>query len=103
MNKIYKTLKNHRTGAATAVSELQAGRTKGSRLKAVAVAAVAAATLMSVSTAEAQSWWDGSDISLSQTHGNDHGTTHVGSGFAFGNTNLDLAAKTYNEEVTVSG
>lgn len=34
MNKIFKTLKNHRTGAATAVSELQTGRTKGSGLKA---------------------------------------------------------------------
>ena len=103
MNKIFKTLKNHRTGASTAVSELQTGHTKGSGAKATVVAAAVLAALMSVNVAEAQNWTGGRDISLTQTHGNDHGTTHVGSGFAFGNKNLDLAAKTYGEHVTVSG
>lgn len=98
MNKIFKTLKNHRTGAATAVSELQAGRTKGSRLKAVVVAAVAAAAALS-SGVEAATWDTGYDIMLNEEH--DEGTTHVGSGFAFGNGNLDLAAKTYDEHLTV--
>ena len=97
MNKIFKTLKNQRTGASTAVSELQTGRTKGSRLKAVAVAAVAAAALSS--GVEAATWDTGYDVILNEEH--DEGTTHVGSGFAFGNKNLDLAAKTYDEDLTV--
>lgn len=100
MNKIFKTLKNHRTGAATAVSELQTGRTKGSRLKAVVVAAVAAAATLS-SGVEAATWDTGYDVILNEEH--DEGTTHVGSGFAFGNKNLDLAAKTYDEHLTVLG
>ena len=98
MNKIFKTLKNHRTGAATAVSELQTGRTKGSRLKAVVVAAVAAAATLS-SGVEAATWDTGYDVILNEKH--DEGTSHVGSGFAFGNKNLDLAAKTYDEHLTV--
>ena len=98
MNKIFKTLKNHRTGAATAVSELQTGRTKGSRLKAVVVAAVVAAATLS-SGVEAADWSGGYDVILNEEH--DEGTTHVGSGFAFGNKNLDLAAKTYNEDLLV--
>lgn len=98
MNKIFKTLKNHRTGAATAVSELQTGRTKGSRLKAVVVAAVAAAATLS-SGVEAATWDTGYDVILNEEH--DEGTSHVGSGFAFGNKNLDLAAKTYDEHLTV--
>ena len=98
MNKIFKTLKNHRTGAATAVSELQTGRTKGSRLKAVVVAAVAAAAALS-SGVEAATWDTGYDVILNEEH--DEGTSHVGSGFAFGNKNLDLAAKTYDEHLTV--
>ncbi len=100
MNKIFKTLKNHRTGAATAVSELQTGRTKGSRLKAVVVAAVAAAAALS-SGVEAADWSGGYDVILNEEH--DEGTTHVRSGFAFGNKNLDLAAKTYDERLTVLG
>ena len=98
MNKIFKTLKNHRTGAATAVSELQTGRTKGSRLKAVVVAAVAAAATLS-SGVEAATWDTGYDVILNEEH--DEGTSHVGSGFAFGNKNLELAAKTYDEHLTV--
>ena len=98
MNKIFKTLKNHRTGAATAVSELQTGRTKGSRLKAVVVAAVAAAATLS-SGVEAATWDTGYDVILNEEH--DEGTSHVRSGFAFGNKNLDLAAKTYDEHLTV--
>ena len=98
MNKIFKTLKNHRTGAAPAVSELQTGRTKGSRLKAVVVAAVAAAATLS-SGVEAATWDTGYDVILNEEH--DEGTSHVGSGFAFGNKNLDLAAKTYDEHLTV--
>lgn len=42
-------------------------------------------------------------MSLTHSKWNDHGTTHVGSGFAFGNTNLELAAKTYKEDIWVSG
>ena len=98
MNKIFKTLKNHRTGAATAVSELQTGRTKGSRLKAVVVAAVAAAATLS-SGVEAATWDTGYHVILNEEH--DEGTSHVRSGFAFGNKNLDLAAKTYDEHLTV--
>ena len=90
MNKIFKTLKNHRTGAATAVSELQTGRTKGSRLKAVVVAAVAAAATLS-SGVEAATWSDLKPVHLALE--NDDGETHVGKGFAFGQTNV--AAKTY--------
>ena len=90
MNKIFKTLKNHRTGAATAVSELQTGRTKGSRLKAVVVAAVAAAAALS-SGVEAATWSDLKPVHLALE--NDDGETHVGKGFAFGQTNV--AAKTY--------
>ena len=100
MNKIFKTLKNHRTGAATAVSELQTGRTKGSRLKAVVVAAVAAAGALS-SGVEAATWDTGYAVILNEKH--DEGTTHVRSGFAFGNKNLALAAKTYDEHLTVLG
>lgn len=58
MNKIFKTLKNHRTGAATAVSELQTGRTKGSRLKATVLAAALLSALAAGSVA-AQSWTGG--------------------------------------------
>lgn len=101
MNKIFKTLKNHRTGAATAVSELQTGRTKGSRLKATVLAAALLSALAAGSVA-AQSWTAGADVSLTDSKWNDHGTTHVGSGFAFGNTNLNFAAKTYDEDVLIS-
>lgn len=97
MNKIFKTLKNHRTGAATAVSELQTGRTKGSRLKAVAVAAVAAAALSSGVEALPPPWSSLNPVDL--TAGNDGGVTHVGDDFAFGN--LNVGAKTYSGDVNV--
>lgn len=93
MNKIFKTLKNHRTGAATAVSELQTGRTKGSRLKAVVVAAVAAAALSS--GAQALVIWSSAPVYLK--HNTDGG--HVGEDFAFGNTSV--AAKIYDDTVHV--
>lgn len=101
MNKIFKTLKNRRTGASTAVSELQTGHTKGSGAKATVVAAAVLAALMSAGTAEAARWWTGAPINLHLD--DDGGTPHVGTatGFAFGNTNLNLAAKTYSENVTV--
>lgn len=102
MNKIFKTLKNHRTGAATAVSELQTGRTKGSRLKAT-VLTVALVSALAAGSVAAQSWTAGAAVSLTYSRPNDHGTTHVESGFAFGNTNLELAAKTYKEDIWVSG
>ena len=95
MNKIFKTLKNHRTGAATAVSELQTGRTKGSRLKAVVVAAVTAATLSS--GAQALVSWSSAPVYL--RHQTDGGVSHVGEDFAFGNTSV--AAKIYNDTVHV--
>ena len=95
MNKIFKTLKNHRTGAATAVSELQTGRTKGSRLKAVVVAAVTAATLSS--GAQAFVPWSSAPVYL--RHQTDGGVSHVGKDFAFGNTSV--AAKIYNDSVHV--
>lgn len=98
MNKIFKTLKNHRTGAATAVSELQTGRTKGSRLKAT-VLAVALLSALTAGSASAQVWSNGANISLRYSHGPDKGTTNVEKGFAFGKTNL--AAKTYGEDVDV--
>lgn len=88
MNKIFKTLKNRRTGASTAVSELQTGHTKGSGAKATVVAAAVLAAL-AAGTVAAQSWTAGADVSLTQSHWPDRGTTHVGSGFAFGNQNLD--------------
>ena len=103
MNKIFKTLKNHRTGAATAVSELQTGRTKGSRLKAVVVAAVAAAAALS-SGAEAAEWgkWDDGNCDVSLVNGSDTGgVSHVGKDFAFGNQNQ--AALTYDDDLTVWG
>ena len=103
MNKIFKTLKNHRTGAATAVSELQTGRTKGSRLKAVVVAAVAAAAALS-SGAEAAEWgkWDAGNCDVSLVNGSDTGgVSHVGEDFAFGNQNQ--AALTYDDDLTVWG
>ena len=103
MNKIFKTLKNHRTGAATAVSELQTGRTKGSRLKAVVVAAVAAAAALS-SGVEAASWgsWFDENYDVSLVNGSaTGGMSHVGTDFAFGNRNQ--AALTYDEELTVRG
>lgn len=102
MNKIFKTLKNHRTGAATAVSELQTGRTKGSGLKAT-VLTVALVSALAAGSVAAQSWTAGAAVSLTYSRPNDHGTTHVESGFAFGNTNLELAAKTYKEDIWVSG
>lgn len=98
MNKIFKTLKNHRTGAATAVSELQTGRTKGSRLKAT-VLTVALLSALTAGSATAQIWSNGGNISLTQSHWPDHGTTNVEKGFAFGNKNI--AAKTYGEDVDV--
>lgn len=101
MNKIFKTLKNRRTGASTAVSELQTGHTKGSGAKATVVAAAVLAAL-AAGTVAAQSWTAGADVSLTQSHWPDRGTTHVGSGFAFGNQNLDYAAKTYGENIDVS-
>nr|WP_170143865.1 autotransporter outer membrane beta-barrel domain-containing protein [Sutterella megalosphaeroides] len=61
------------------------------------MAAVAAAALSS--GIEAATWDTGYDVILNEEH--DEGTTHVGSGFAFGNKNLDLAAKTYDEDLTV--
>lgn len=103
MNKIFKTLKNHRTGAATAVSELQTGRTKGSRLKAVVVAAVAAAAALS-SGAEAAEWgkWGDGDCDVSLVDGSaTGGVSHVGTDFAFGNQNQ--AALTYGDDLTVWG
>lgn len=101
MNKIFKTLKNHRTGAATAVSELQTGRTKGSGAKATVVAAAVLAALMSVNVAEARDWWLGKDVWLSGSTNVDTGTSLVEKGeFAFGQAN---AAKTYEEQVTVHG
>lgn len=103
MNKIFKTLKNHRTGAATAVSELQTGRTKGSRLKAVVVAAVAAAAALS-SGAEAAEWgkWGDGNCDVSLVNGSDTGgVSHVGKDFAFGNQNQ--AALTYDDDLTVWG
>lgn len=100
MNKIFKTLKNHRTGAATAVSELQTGRTKGSRLKAVVVAAVAAAAALSTGVEALPVIWNGSD-EVYLTRGKDGGVTHVGSGFALGKTNLE--AKTYKDTLIVWG
>ena len=101
MNKIFKTLKNHRTGAATAVSELQTGRTKGSGAKATVVAAAVLAALMSVNVAEARDWWLGDDVWLSGSTNVDTGTSLVEKGeFAFGQAN---AAKTYEEQVTVHG
>ena len=101
MNKIFKTLKNHRTGAATAVSELQTGRTKGSGAKATVVAAAVLAALMSVNVAEARDWWFGDDVWLSGSTNVDTGTSLVEKGeFAFGQAN---AAKTYEEQVTVHG
>lgn len=101
MNKIFKTLKNHRTGAATAVSELQTGRTKGSGLSTTVLAAALLLALTDGAYAM-QPWTGGADVSLTHSNWNDHGTTHVGSGFAFGNTKLEFAAKTYGEEVQVS-
>lgn len=98
MNKIFKTLKNHRTGAATAVSELQTGRTKGSRLKAT-VLAVALLSALTAGSASAQIWSNGANISLRYSHRPDNGTTNVEKGFAFGKANL--AAKTYGENVDV--
>lgn len=98
MNKIFKTLKNHRTGAATAVSELQTGRTKGSRLKAT-VLAVALLSALTAGSASAQVWSNGANISLRYSHWPDNGTTNVEKGFAFGNKNI--AAKTYGEDVDV--
>ena len=95
MNKIFKTLKNHRTGAATAVSELQTGRTKGSRLKAAVVAAVTAAALSS--GAQALVIWSSADVYLTGT--NDGGVTHVGDDFAFGSSSV--AAKVYNDNIDV--
>lgn len=103
MNKIFKTLKNHRTGAATAVSELQTGRTKGSRLKAVVVAAVAAAAALS-SGAEAAEWgkWGDGNCDVSLVNGSaTGGVSHVGTDFAFGNQNQ--AALTYGDDLTVWG
>lgn len=98
MNKIFKTLKNHRTGAATAVSELQTGRTKGSRLKAT-VLAVALLSALTDGAFAVQHWTAGQDVSLTQSHWPDEGKTNVGSGFAFGNTDLNLAAKTYDQDI----
>ena len=102
MNKIFKTLKNHRTGAATAVSELQTGRTKGSGLSTTVLAA--ALLLALTDGAYAVQHWTalGPDVSLTQNHGLDEGMSHVKSGFAFGNTDLDLAAKTYDEDIWIS-
>lgn len=101
MNKIFKTLKNHRTGAATAVSELQTGRTKGSRLKAT-VLAVALLSALTDGAFAVQHWTAGQDVSLTQSHWPDEGKTNVGSGFAFGNTDLNLAAKTYDQDIWIS-
>ena len=101
MNKIFKTLKNHRTGAATAVSELQTGRTKGSRLKAT-VLAVALLSALTDGAFAVQHWTAGQDVSLTQSHWPDEGMTQVKSGFAFGNTDLDLAAKTYDQDIWIS-
>lgn len=101
MNKIFKTLKNHRTGAATAVSELQTGRTKGSRLKAT-VLAVALLSALTDGAFAVQDWTAGQDVSLTQSHWPDEGMTHVESGFAFGNTDLNLAAKTYDQDIWIS-
>lgn len=101
MNKIFKTLKNHRTGAATAVSELQTGRTKGSRLKAT-VLAVALLSALTDGAFAVQHWTAGQDVSLTQSHWPDEGMTHVESGFAFGNTDLNLAAKTYDQDIWIS-
>lgn len=102
MNKIFKTLKNHRTGAATAVSELQTGRTKGSGLSTTVIAA--ALLLALTDGAYAVQHWTalGPDVSLTQNHGLDEGMTHVKSGFAFGNTDLNLAAKTYDQDIWIS-
>lgn len=98
MNKIFKTLKNHRTGAATAVSELQTGRTKGSGLKAT-VLTVALLSALMAGSASAQIWSNGANISLTYSHDPDNGTPNVRNGFAFGNKNI--AAKTYGEDVDV--
>ena len=102
MNKIYKTLKNRRTGASTAVSELQAGRTKGSGAKATVVALAVGAALLASGGAQAadDEWWNGWSMDL--TPGSDIGTSHLDTGFAFGNTNVEQAAKTYDGTLTVN-
>lgn len=49
-----------------------------------------------------QHWTAGQDVSLTQSHWPDEGKTNVGSGFAFGNTDLNLAAKTYDQDIWIS-
>lgn len=81
MNRIYKTLRNNRTGASTAVSELQSGRTKGSSAKATALVAALSAALGALSPAGATEWNVGGTIYLSSGP-----TSNVNTGFAFGMT-----------------
>ncbi|BBF23593.1 autotransporter outer membrane beta-barrel domain-containing protein [Sutterella megalosphaeroides] len=114
MNRIFKTQKNRRTGALTAVSELQ--RSAGKKSVSICAAAVASALLAAGLVAspgalaapgspdEDTPWSTGNDINLSMEI--DNGTTHIqGStdfeegdvAFAFGDSKV--AAKTYVTDI----
>ena len=106
MNRIYKTQKNRRTGALTAVSELQ--RSHGKKSVSSCAAAVASALLAlglaASGAAYATPWSTGEDINLTQEI--DDGTTHVPGTpdftegeipFAIGDRTT--AAKTYESDI----
>ncbi len=104
MNKIYKTLRNRRTGAMTAVSELRSSHVKGSRSSRLVLATALAAALALAASApgvvEAASWTDnGSGQTISLVDGAaTGGSSQIGKGFAFGN---GQSALVYGDALTI--
>lgn len=99
MNRIYKTLKNFSTGAATAVSENQRSHGKRAVSKFSVVMASALMAMVAVSPVHAVNW-TGFQRNIKLVQPQDGGISHVGKGFAFGDT--QYAAKEYGENLLVS-